>query len=70
MSSQISAWPETQWVRHVAQGDHDAFVGLHDRYSKPLYACALRVLHDPKDAEDVLQEVFLQIWEKGAGWWP
>jgi RNA polymerase sigma-70 factor (ECF subfamily) len=35
---------------------------LFDRYSKVVYSVALRVLRDPAAAEDVLQEIFMQIW--------
>ena len=37
---------------------------LYDRYSSVVYAVALRVLGDTGAAEDVLQEVFLQLWRK------
>ena len=46
----------------VQKGDEPAMASLFDRYSKVVYAVALRVLRDPSAAEDVLQEVFMQIW--------
>ena len=66
MLSESSTSPETQCIRQIAQGDRAAFSDLYDCYSKPLYSLALRVLNDTKDAEDVLQEVFLKIWERAA----
>jgi RNA polymerase sigma-70 factor (ECF subfamily) len=66
MWSEHSAPPEAQLVRRVAQGDRDAFAALYDLYSKPLYSLTLRILNDPKEAEDVLQDVFLQLWEKAG----
>jgi RNA polymerase sigma-70 factor, ECF subfamily len=62
--SQDSAPAETQLIDSVAQGDRDAFAVLYDRYSKPLYSLAVRILGDRVEAEDLLQEVFLEIWEK------
>jgi RNA polymerase sigma-70 factor (ECF subfamily) len=46
----------------VQSGDDRAMASLFDRYSKLVYSVALRVLRDPSAAEDVLQEVFMQIW--------
>jgi RNA polymerase sigma-70 factor, ECF subfamily len=46
----------------VQRGDDYAMSSLFDRYSKVVYSVALRVLRDPASAEDVLQEVFMQIW--------
>jgi len=40
---------------------------LFDRYSKVVYSVALRVLRDPAAAEDVLQEIFMQIWRNPDG---
>lgn len=46
----------------VQRGDDGAMASLFDRYSKVVYSVALRVLRDPASAEDVLQEIFMQIW--------
>jgi RNA polymerase sigma-70 factor (ECF subfamily) len=46
----------------VHTGDEQAMATLFDRYSRLVYSIALRVLRDPSSAEDVLQEVFMQIW--------
>jgi RNA polymerase sigma-70 factor (ECF subfamily) len=51
----------------VQRGDENAMASLFDRYSKIVYSVALRVLRDPSSAEDVLQEVFMQIWRKPDG---
>ena len=47
------------FVRGYLEGQRDAASGLIDRYQKPLFNVALRMLHDAQDAEDVTQTVFL-----------
>ena len=51
----------------VRKGDEQAMASLFDRYSKVVYSVALRVLRDPASAEDVLQEIFMQIWRSPDG---
>jgi RNA polymerase sigma-70 factor, ECF subfamily len=51
----------------VQRGDESAMAALFDRYSKIVYSVALRVLRDPSSAEDVLQEIFMQIWRSPDG---
>lgn len=46
----------------VTRGDESAMAVLYDRYSRIVYSVSLRVLRDPAAAEDVLQEIFMQIW--------
>ncbi len=46
----------------VRRGDEAAMTILFDRYSKIVYSVGLRVLRDPAAAEDVLQEIFMQVW--------
>lgn len=49
-------------VARIRAGDQQAISELYDRYAKVVYAVALRVLQDAGAAEDVLQDVFLQLW--------
>jgi RNA polymerase sigma-70 factor, ECF subfamily len=49
-------------VTGLKAGDQRAMADLYDRYSSVVYAVALRVVGDAGVAEDVLQEVFLQLW--------
>jgi RNA polymerase sigma-70 factor (ECF subfamily) len=47
-------------------GDESVFNQLYRQYSPTVYSVALRVLKDPSEAEDVLQDVFLRIWTRPA----
>jgi len=51
-------------VRRCLEGRDDAFGGLVDRYHKPLFNVALRMLNNVQDAEDVTQSVFLNAFLK------
>jgi RNA polymerase sigma-70 factor (ECF subfamily) len=53
-------------LRRVAQGDRDAFAALYDRFSRPLYATALRVVNDAAEAQDIVHDTFVTLWEKAA----
>ena len=53
---------EMRLVARIRAGDQQAMSELYDRYGKVVYAVALRVLQDAAGAEDVLQDVFLQLW--------
>lgn len=50
----------------IKEGDQAAFAELYDRYSPLLYALVLRIVRETTEAEDVLQEVFLSIWNKAS----
>jgi len=49
-------------VTAIRAGDESAMAALYDRYSSIVYAVALRVLQDGAGAEDVLQDIFMQLW--------
>jgi RNA polymerase sigma-70 factor, ECF subfamily len=46
----------------IHSGDEKGMAALYDQYSAVVYSVALRVLGDTGAAEDVLQEVFMQLW--------
>lgn len=46
------------------RSDEAALRLLFERYSKLVYSVGLRILHDPHDAEEIVQEVFLYLYEK------
>ena len=54
----------------VAGGDTQAFAALYDRLSGPLYTLCLRMIGDPAESEDVLQEVFLSLWRRVSDYDP
>ena len=49
-------------LQQIQQGDQEAMGAFYDRYSKMVYSVALRVLNDASEAEDVMQEVLVQVW--------
>jgi RNA polymerase sigma-70 factor, ECF subfamily len=51
-------------VARLRDGDQSAMADLYDLYSSVVYGVALRVLGDTTAAEDVLQEIFLQLWRR------
>ena len=55
---------EIALLQQVGQGDRRSFETLYDRFSRVLFSTAYRILNNQEAAEDVLQDVFVQIWEK------
>jgi RNA polymerase sigma-70 factor (ECF subfamily) len=56
------AGDEMRLVARIRAGHQQAMSELYDRYGKVVCAVSLRVLQDAGAAEDVLQDVFLQLW--------
>jgi RNA polymerase sigma-70 factor, ECF subfamily len=50
-------------LTHIQSGDQEALSALFDRYGAMVYSVALRVLKDAGEAEDVMQEIFVQLWK-------
>ncbi len=53
-------------VGQMAAGDAQALAVLYDRHASLLLGLARRILQDPADAEEVLQETFLQAWNQAG----
>ncbi|SCX50621.1 RNA polymerase sigma-70 factor, ECF subfamily [Klenkia marina] len=57
---------DTELMRRVRAGDRGAVDDLYERFRRPAFALARRVLSDDTLAEDVLQDVFLAVWKDPA----
>ncbi|MFI5593584.1 ECF RNA polymerase sigma factor SigK [Amycolatopsis sp. NPDC051758] len=55
-----------QLLARAALGDEQAFAALYDRLAGPIFGTALQVLRSRAHAEEVTQEVLLEIWRKAA----
>jgi RNA polymerase sigma-70 factor (ECF subfamily) len=53
-------------LREVARGKESALGAFYDRYAGLVNALALRILRDAAEAEDVVQEVFVQVWRQAS----
>ncbi len=54
----------------IAQGDQDAFARMYDLLSPRVFGLILRVLVDRSQSEEVLQEVFLEVWQSAGRFAP
>ncbi|WP_375280604.1 sigma-70 family RNA polymerase sigma factor [Pseudooctadecabacter sp.] len=53
-------------ILRIGMGDHKAFEALYSATSAKLFGIMLRVLKDRAAAEEVLQDVYLRLWQGGA----
>ena len=58
--------PDPELMRRVAGRDGDALAMLYDRYAPRVYGLCLRILTESQLAEDILQEVFVRVWERAS----
>ena len=66
--SSTLAVPQTdhELVRRMAAGDQAALGELHDRFATLLHSVVLRIVGNPDDAEEVLEETFWQAWRQAG----
>jgi len=65
-SESSGAPPDLALVRRLLQRDVNAFEELYDRHSRIVYGLVLRILQQASTAEEVVQDVFLQLWRNAA----
>ena len=53
-------------ISGTASGDRDCLAALYDRYAAALLAIGRRILGDRREAEDLLHDVFLEVWRQAA----
>ena len=56
--------PDADLLRAVAQGDEESLAAIYDRYRTILFGLLFRILGNRAEAEDILQEVFVQVWQR------
>lgn len=72
-TTSLPAWGDTageataEWLlERVANGDQQAFEQLYERFSPRVFGLANRIVRDPSQAEEVAQEIFLEIWRRAS----
>lgn len=62
--------PDEVLMKDISRRRHDALTELYGRHSKRLRATIDCVVHEQAEADDVLQEIFLQVWEEASRYSP
>ena len=62
--------PDAELVARVGRGDRVAAQALMNRHLPKMLALARRMLSDPVEAEDAVQEAFMRLWTHAARWQP
>ena len=58
--------PDQELIAKIARGQQASLGKLYDRHAGLLHGVLVRILGDSQEAEDVLHEVFLEVWEHAA----
>jgi RNA polymerase sigma-70 factor, ECF subfamily len=70
-----SAYPsnndeDRELVRRMSTGDTQALARLYERWSRPVHALVVRLVRDPDDADDVVEDTFYQAWRQASRYQP
>ncbi len=64
------SFDDIEIMKRIAAREQQAFQTLYQRYGKPVYSLAYRILQNSTLAEEVTQDTFLKIWQQRAHWDP
>ena len=70
----VQPWPEGKQptdatlMERLLQRDGSALEALYDRYGRPVYSVVLRIAQHPSSAEEIVQDVFLQLWRHAGSY--
>lgn len=69
-STHGAALDDARFLERIARREREAFSQFYDRYAPALYAMIMRVLNNPGEANDLLQQVFVEVWDHSAAYEP
>src|SRR5262245_54639009 len=61
---------DARLVARIRERDEEALASLYDRHRRGVYSLALRMLKDRAEAEEVVLDVFQQVWRSAGGYDP
>ena len=57
-----------QWLEKIVFKDKEAFERFYDHFAPMTYGLSLKILARPMDAQEVLQDVFLEVWNRASSY--
>lgn len=57
-------YTDSDLINILTQGGHAAFTEIYRRYWKRLFYIAAKKLHDPAEAEEIVQQIFVSLWNR------
>jgi RNA polymerase sigma-70 factor (ECF subfamily) len=61
----LSILSDEQLLANMTEGSEEALAVLFDRYAPTVMGLVLRIVHNPAVAEEIVQETFYRVWDKG-----
>ncbi len=68
MDINLAHFDDESLIHRIQEGNHKAFATLVNRHAKRFYSIAYRIVFNKQDAEDIVQEAFLKLWNKPELW--